>query len=51
MRQAELDLGWRISETTGNAEYLLFDHLEKLITMNWKDFDLVFRTSQKSLLG
>lgn len=50
MRQAELDLGWRISETTGNAEYLLFDHLEKLITMNWKDFELVFQDQPKIAL-
>jgi hypothetical protein len=50
MRQAELDLGWRISQTTGNAEYLLFDHLEKLITVNWKNFESVFQDQPKIAL-
>ncbi len=48
MKQAELDLGWKISETTSDTEYLLFEHLEKIITTNWKDiFESVFQDLPK----
>lgn len=48
MRKDELVLGWKVSANIGNSEYLQFDHLEKIITTNWKDvFEPVFQDQYK----
>jgi hypothetical protein len=48
MRQAERSLGWQVSATNSNAEYLLFEDLEKIITTNWKEvFEPFFQDQQK----
>jgi hypothetical protein len=40
MRQHEHSMSWQVSEVNSNTEYLLFDHLQKIIMINWID---VFR--------
>jgi hypothetical protein len=37
MRQHERSLGWQVSEVNSNTEYLLFEHLQKIIMTNWID--------------
>jgi hypothetical protein len=51
MRRDELVLGWQVSASNNNSEYLHFDHLEKVITTNWKGvFEPLFQDQQKIAL-
>jgi hypothetical protein len=51
MKKDELVLGWRVSDTNSNSEYLHFDHLEKIIMTNWKGvFEQAFQDQQKIAL-
>ena len=51
MRKDELLIGWQISESNNNLQYLHFDHLEKIITTNWTGvFEPVFQNQQKIFL-
>jgi len=37
MREDELKLGWKVTSTKSNIEYLSFEHLQKIITNNWNE--------------
>jgi len=51
MKKAELKVGWEVSSTKTNLEYLSFEHLQKLINNNWKDvFENVFGSQDKIAL-
>lgn len=48
MKEKENKLGWKVSKSDNNTEYLLFEQLEKIITANWKEvFESVFHNQQK----
>jgi hypothetical protein len=48
MRSDEQSLGWQVTSINDITEYLLFDHLGKIISMNWKDvFEPFFKDQQK----
>ena len=36
-KKEEASIGWQVSETGSNLEYLLFEHLETIITNNWNE--------------
>jgi hypothetical protein len=48
MRKDEQGLGWQVSSTTDVTDYLLFEHLEKIITTNWNEvFESFFKNQQR----
>lgn len=47
LKQSELNLNWKVSQSENITDYLLFQHLELIITNNWDAFKSVFRSQSR----
>jgi hypothetical protein len=48
MKADETSMAWTVAIAKSNTEYLLFEHLNGIITNNWKDvFEPIFKDQHK----
>jgi len=51
MRDDEKNVGWQVTNTRGNIEFLSFEHIQKIIVNNWNDvFESIFQDQNKITL-
>jgi len=51
MKRDENNIGWKVTNTRGNIEFLSFEHIQKIIANNWKDvFEPIFQDQNKIIL-
>jgi hypothetical protein len=51
MKRDENNIGWKVTNTRGNIEFLSFEHIQKIIANNWNDvFEPIFQDQNKIIL-